>query len=73
MHVHVISFLKGVLQATVDLTVHHRVHIRFPEWNVKKHAAVAVTCVMFPQDVKMFLPVIKFSISQRYADEQLYF
>lgn len=56
----------------MDLTVHHRVHIRNTELNVKELVTVGATCVMFPQDVQMFLQVIKCSISQIYAEELLF-
>lgn len=48
----------------MDSTVHHRVHIRITELPVKENATVGETCVMFLQDVKMFMQVIKFSMSQ---------
>lgn len=54
---------KDVSQASVEWTVHHRVPILITEWTVKKHAAVAETCAIFPPDVKMWLQVIQFSIT----------
>lgn len=65
-------FFKNVSQASVDLIVHYRVHILITGCTVKENATVVMTCVMYPQDVKMFLQVIRFSISQKYADEQLF-
>lgn len=66
------TIFKDVSQALVDLTVHHSVHIRNTELNVKELVTVGATCVMFPQDVQMFLQVIKCSISQIYAEELLF-
>lgn len=56
----------------MDLTVQHRVHIHITVWNVKVHATVADTFVMFPQDVQIFLQVNTISLSQRYDEEQLF-
>lgn len=55
---------KNVSQASVDSTVHYRVHIRITELPVKENVTVGETCVMFLQDVKMFIQVIQFSMSQ---------
>lgn len=54
----------NVSQASVDSTVHYRVHIRITELPVKENVTVGETCVMFLQDVQMFIQVIQFSMSQ---------
>lgn len=48
----------------MDSTVHYRVHIRITELPVKENVTVGETCVMFLQDVQMFIQVIQFSMSQ---------
>lgn len=46
---------KDVLQVLVDLIVYYSVYICNMELNVKEFVIVGVICVMFFQDVQMFL------------------
>lgn len=70
MHVHAISFsriiagLGGEICSSACPYPYYVVDCQITCNSI----TVAVTCVMFLRDVKMFLEVIKLSLSQQYAD-----
>lgn len=70
MHVHVIFFSRIIAGLSGENVLSP---CPYPYYGVDcqrtcNSITVAVTCVMFLRDVKMFLQVIKFSLSQKYAD-----
>lgn len=70
MHVHAISFSRIIASLYGE---NCSSACPYPYYKVDCQRAcnsitVAVTCVMFLRDVKIFLQVIKFSLSQKYAD-----